>query len=79
MQFPVMANISPSILMWVVVVVLFLFGLMLVILSRYRRCPSDKIMVIYGKVGHNKDGTARSAKCIHGGAAFVFPVIQSYA
>jgi len=78
-QFPVMANISPSILMWVVVVVLFLFGLMLVILSRYRRCPSDKIMVIYGKVGHNKDGTARSAKCIHGGAAFVFPVIQSYA
>jgi len=65
--------------MWVVVVVLFLFGLMLVILSRYRRCPSDKIMVIYGKVGHNKDGTARSAKCIHGGAAFVFPVIQSYA
>ena len=35
-------------------------------------------MVIYGKVGKNADGTARSSKCIHGGAAFVWPVIQSY-
>ena len=34
-------------------------------------------MVIYGKVGNNKDGSARSAKCIHGGAAFVWPVVQS--
>ena len=34
-------------------------------------------MVIYGKVGNNKDGSARSAKCIHGGAAFVWPVIQA--
>jgi len=49
-----------------------------VILSRYRKCPSDKILVIYGKVGSNKDGTYRSAKCIHGGAAFIMPVIQSY-
>lgn len=35
-------------------------------------------MVIYGSVGKNKDGTTRSAKCIHGGAAFVIPVFQSY-
>ena len=35
-------------------------------------------MVIYGKVGQNKDGTARSARCIHGGAAFIWPVFQSY-
>ena len=35
-------------------------------------------MVIYGKVGKNADGSARSSKCIHGGAAFVWPVIQSY-
>ena len=47
--------------------------------SHYKRCPSDKVMVIYGKIGKNKDGTNRSAKCIHGGATFVVPVIQSYA
>ena len=35
-------------------------------------------MVIYGKVGSNKDGSTRSARCIHGGAAFVWPVFQSY-
>jgi flotillin len=36
-------------------------------------------MVIYGRVGSDKDGTSRSSKCIHGGAAFVWPVIQAYA
>ena len=54
------------------------FSMLLVVLSRYRRCPSDKIMVIYGKVGTNKDGSSRSSRCIHGGAAFVWPVVQSY-
>ena len=43
------------------------------ILSRYRKCPSDKILVIYGKTGGGK-----SAKCIHGGAAFVVPIVQGY-
>lgn len=61
-----------------VVIVLLLFSTLVVVLTRYRRCPSDKIMVIYGKVGSNADGTARSARCIHGGAAFIWPVIQSY-
>ena len=46
--------------------------------SRYKKCPSDKIMVVYGSIGKNKDGTNRSAKCIHGGAEFVVPVFQSY-
>jgi flotillin len=35
-------------------------------------------MVIYGNVGSSKDGTAISAKCIHGGAAFIWPIIQAY-
>lgn len=47
--------------------------------GQYKRCPSDKVMVIYGNIGKNKDGTNRSAKCIHGGATFVVPVFQSYA
>ena len=72
------AGIPESVLIGVIVVVVLLFSLLLVALSRYRRCPSDKIMVIYGKVGQNKDGSARSARCIHGGAAMVWPVIQAY-
>lgn len=61
-----------------IVVGLVLVMLLLVCLVRYKKCPSDKIMVIYGKVSKNKDGTGRSAKCIHGGAALVVPFFQSY-
>lgn len=71
-------SIPTSVIVLLVVVAVLLFSMFLVVLARYRRCPSDKVMVIYGKVGTNKDGTARSAKCIHGGAAFIWPIIQSY-
>ena len=67
-----------EVLITVSVVALVLFAAIAGILSRYRKCPSDKVMVIYGTVGTDKDGQARSAKCIHGGAAFVVPVIQSF-
>ncbi len=60
------------------VIGILLFSLVLWFFSRYKKCPSDKIMVIYGRVGKNKDGSTRSAKCIHGGAAFIVPVIQAY-
>lgn len=60
------------------VIVVIVFSLFLFLIRRYKKCPSDKVMVIYGKVGSNKDGSARSAKCIHGGAAFIWPVIQAY-
>ncbi len=62
---------SPIIIIVVAAVVLFVTVLALV--SRYKRCPSDKILVVYGRTG----GT--SAKCIHGGGAFIWPVIQDYA
>ena len=63
----------------VCVIVVLAFSLTLLVVSRFKRCPSDKVMVIYGKVGNNADGTSRSAKCIHGGAAFVWPVLQERA
>ncbi len=69
---------TPTVVITLTVIAVFLFTMLLVVLTRYRRCPSDKVLVIYGKVGTNKDGTTRSAKCIHGGAAFIWPVIQSY-
>ena len=71
-----MDNIETLIAICVIVVVLF--AAVAAILSRYRKCPSDKIMVIYGKVGTDKNGQAKSAKCIHGGAAFIVPIIQSF-
>ncbi|MCH5200889.1 MAG: flotillin family protein [Oscillospiraceae bacterium] len=67
-----------TIIIAICVGVLILVALIIAILSRYRKCPSDKVLVIYGKVGSEKNGQARSAKCIHGGAAFIFPVLQSY-
>ncbi|MGM9734789.1 MAG: flotillin family protein [Candidatus Cryptobacteroides sp.] len=63
----------------IVIVVLVLIVTLAAILRRYKRCPSDKILVIYGKTGKNKSGGVSSARCIHGGAAFIWPVFQSYA
>lgn len=63
---------------YVSLLLLFLaFLLVVFIIKRYKRCPSDKLLVIYGKVGKAK-GETRAAKVIHGGAAFVWPVIQDY-
>lgn len=70
-----LSTAAPMIVFAIAIVV---FAFVVVFASRYKKCPSDKIMVIYGKVGTNGDGTQRSAKCIHGGAAFIVPIVQSY-
>ena len=57
----------------VIVFVIFMFVLITFMASRYRRCPSNKILVVYGKVGGGK-----SARCIHGGGTFIWPLIQDY-
>ncbi len=64
----------PEVMILITVIVLLFFSTLVVILARYRRCPSDQVLVIYGKVG----GVDQSSKCIHGGAAFIWPVIQNY-
>ena len=71
-------GISPSWAAVISVIAVVIFTGIILVVSRYKKCPSDKIMVIYGNVGTNKDGTSRSAKCIHGGAAFIVPVVQAY-
>ena len=53
--------------------ILFFFIIVISFIRRYKRCPSDRILVVYGKVG-----SGNSARCIHGGAAFIWPVIQDY-
>lgn len=63
----------------IVAIVLIAFSLLIFLLSRYKKCPSDKIMVIYGKTGKNRSGSISSARCVHGGASFIWPVFQDYA
>jgi len=48
-------------------------GTLLYWASRYKKCPSNKILVVYGYIRGEK-----SAKTFHGGGAFIWPVIQSY-
>jgi len=63
--------------LWVIgLALLVLLGMSLLIFafSRVRRCPSNKVLVVYGRTG----GT-RAAKCVHGGLAFVVPLLQDYA
>ena len=67
-----------QVLVAVCIIAVVLLSTIIVILSRYRKCPSDKVLVIYGKVGSDKNGLTKSAKCIHGGAAFIIPVLQAY-
>lgn len=56
-----------------VIVAIAIIGCVMAFVSRYRRCPSNKILVIYGKT------SSGAAKCIHGGAAFVWPLFQDFA
>lgn len=69
-------EILDSLDLWVVSVtalVIILVSTFLFLASRYKRCPSDKILVVYGKVGEGQ-----SARCIHGGGTLVWPLIQDY-
>ncbi|MFC2150132.1 flotillin family protein [Calditrichota bacterium] len=58
--------------------IIIVFGVLIGAMNRYKRCPSDKLLIIYGMTGKEATGETRSAKCIHGGAAFVWPMIQNY-
>jgi flotillin len=53
-------------------VVIFI-STVLLLATRYKRCPSDQILVIYGKVAQG-----RSSRCLHGGGTFIWPLIQDY-
>lgn len=56
----------------IVVLALVAIAAFAAFLNRYRRCPSDKILVVYGSGGKS------SARCYHGGGRMVWPIIQDY-
>lgn len=56
------------------IITLVLVLLLIIFISRYKRCPSNRILVVFGKVSGSK-----SANCVHGGGSFILPIIQDYA
>jgi len=69
-----LAQSSGSQMMLILVICLVVIGLGMIIFffSRYKKCPSDRILVIYGKTN------GQSSKCLHGGTAFVWPLVQAF-
>ena len=61
--------------MIILMITMFVVGLGMLVFffSRYKKCPSDRILVIYGKTS-----VGQSSKCLHGGAAFIWPIIQAF-
>jgi flotillin len=62
----------------IIIAIVFVFALVVSLFKRYKRCPSDRILVVYGKIGRGTADGGKSAKTIHGGAAFVWPIFQDY-
>ncbi|TWT30097.1 flotillin family protein [Blastopirellula retiformator] len=78
-HFPlVLGQMLGSTMIWTLVgvgiFVMFLFSMMIFIAKQYKRCPSNRVLVIYGRTGKGS-----AAKTIHGGASLVVPLIQDYA
>src|SRR5262247_3646952 len=73
---PLLFAVDP--LLWGLLIPVVVGGLflsfLLLLTNRYKRCRSDQVLVIFGKVGGGN-----TAKCIHGGAAFILPLIQDHA
>src|SRR5438876_3104892 len=75
-NFVVLADLTPFafwLTVGIVAAAVIFFSFVLLLVNRYKRCPSNRILVIYGKVGGGN-----TARCIHGGAALVLPLVQDY-
>lgn len=64
---------DPFVMTFIVIPALILIAIFVFVANQYKRCPSNKIIVVYGKTGGNQ-----TAKCVHGGGTFVIPLIQDY-
>src|SRR5689334_15310745 len=53
--------------------VMFMVGTVILLKTNYKRCSSNQVLVIFGKTSQGQ-----AAKTVHGGAAFVVPLIQDY-
>jgi len=69
------AGLWPMLAVIAMFVAIVFFGMIVLVLKQYKRCPSNRVLVIYG----GRIGKSGAAKTIHGGSAFVIPLIQDYA
>ena len=67
-----MLEVSPGLILTASILVITL-GSVIFFFSRYQKCPSDRILVIYGKTA-----MGQSSRCLHGGAVFIWPFIQAF-
>jgi len=74
-----MVEASGILTIMIFAVVLILVAAVMFFAQRYKRCPPDQIMVIYGRTERTADGRPKPSKTLHGGAALVWPLIQDYA
>lgn len=67
-------GVGKLILVLIAVAVVLVLFLLVFLATRYKRCPSNRVLVIWGR-----GGGKQSARCYHGGGQFVWPVIEDYA
>ncbi len=74
---PAFLVLDDSGVLWVALaalLVLIFFGLVVVLTRRFKRCPSNRVLVVYGR-----SGSGKVAKTMHGGGTLVLPLLQDYA
>ncbi|HRK34541.1 MAG TPA: flotillin family protein, partial [Candidatus Hydrogenedentes bacterium] len=69
-----MEGLGFGLLVIIALVAVVFTSTLIFVAKRFKRCPSNRVLVIYGKVRGGE-----TAKCVHGGAAFVIPLIQDFA
>lgn len=69
--------LSPIVII-VAVVLLVIASLVVFFVSRYKRCPPNQVMVVYGSGGTTDEEGRTIAKVLNGGGTLVWPVIQDY-
>ncbi len=74
----VAAAVSGGTILLLAIGIFVIFAAFLGILARIKKCPSDRVMVIYGSDVFHRKAVPHAARCIHGGTAFIWPVIQDY-
>lgn len=72
----VLGAVEPIMIVGIMLIaaVLTFLTLLFTLLKQYKRCPTNRVLVIYGKTNGGQ-----AARTVHGGAAFVVPLLQDYA
>jgi len=70
---PLLAQIVDFGIVLPMLVVLIVMGVLMFVVRQYKRCPSNRVLVVYGKIGGQQ-----ASRCVHGGGIFVVPLFQDY-